>query len=107
MIAACMKARSCSPVPQVQLPDGRVLVGQLQCCDKQGNLVLHNTREYLAGRCVPQPHPPASLTPLSRARSGAERALGLVLVPREHRVAVEAQQEAAQLAESMASAVAS
>ncbi len=46
----------CSPPApacrKVTLPDGRVLVGQLQCADKQGNLVLHNTREYLPVRCV-------------------------------------------------------
>jgi small nuclear ribonucleoprotein (snRNP)-like protein len=35
----------------VTLTDGRVLVGLLQCVDKQGNLVLHSTREYRPARC--------------------------------------------------------
>jgi hypothetical protein len=35
---------------QVALTDGRVLFGQLQCADKQGNLVLHSTRELLPNR---------------------------------------------------------
>lgn len=37
---------------QVELSDGRLLYGQLQCADKQGNLVLHSTREVLPKRCV-------------------------------------------------------
>lgn len=35
---------------RVVLSDGRVLLGRLQCADKQGNLVLHNTREFLPSR---------------------------------------------------------
>lgn len=36
--------------PQVTLSDGRVVVGTLQCADKQGNLVLHDSVEYLPRR---------------------------------------------------------
>jgi small nuclear ribonucleoprotein (snRNP)-like protein len=41
-----------APTRQVELSDGRVLYGQLQCADPQGNLVLHSTREVLPKRCV-------------------------------------------------------
>ncbi len=88
-----------------------MLYGQLQCADPQGNLVLHSTREVLPKRCVPvcvavlcaaaawseahSPNPERS----RRVRvhlcvcSGAERTLGLVLVPRRHRASVCARAE--------------
>ena len=34
---------------QVVVKDGRVLVGQLSCLDKQGNLILANTVQVLTG----------------------------------------------------------
>lgn len=39
---------------RITLTDGRVLVGTLQCADKQGNLVLHTTREFLPNGCAKQ-----------------------------------------------------
>ena len=35
---------------RVTLSDGRLVVGQLQCADKQGNLVLHDAVEFLPTR---------------------------------------------------------
>ena len=32
---------------QVQVKDGRVLVGDFTCIDKQGNIILVNTYEHL------------------------------------------------------------
>ncbi len=95
-----------------------MLYGQLQCADPQGNLVLHSTREVLPKRCVhacvcgfvvwkrarawsethsPNPgrvasHACVSLCVLCVC-SGAERTLGLVLVPRRHRASVCARAE--------------
>lgn len=88
------------------LTDGRVLVGLLQCVDKQGNLVLHSTREYRPARCADDVVYAAKaaaghLRPLSHAHtrmprcSGSERAVGLVLVLRQDWVGAEAHEAVA------------
>ncbi|KAK3246455.1 hypothetical protein CYMTET_44007 [Cymbomonas tetramitiformis] len=59
---------------KVEVTDGRIMVGNFHCLDKQGNLLLQNTTE----------------TRTTRAEEGGEkqqqRTLGLVLVPAKHRV---------------------
>ena len=50
---------------QVELSDGRLLYGQLQCADKQGNLVLHSTREVLPKRCAPRRSRGSATRPLT------------------------------------------
>ncbi len=55
-------------VPQVTLHDDRVLFGDLQCLDKQGNLILSNTVEQHAAVGAAGAKP-------------AERIMGTVLVP--------------------------
>lgn len=54
---------------QVVLVGGRVLLGDLQCLDKQGNLILGNTVEQLSH---------------IQDSQGNERTMGTVLVPKEH-----------------------
>ena len=48
--SACVARGADKSCAQVELSDGRVLYGQLQCADRQGNLVLHSTREVLPKR---------------------------------------------------------
>ncbi|PSC68263.1 LSM domain-containing 1 [Micractinium conductrix] len=59
---------------RIHVRDGRVLVGDFNCLDRQGNIILANTHEVLtvAGR----PH---------------EKLMGQVLVPAAHRVSIEFQ----------------
>lgn len=42
------------PFLQIRVKDGRVLVGEFACMDKQGNVILLNTYEHVTidGRCV-------------------------------------------------------
>jgi len=35
---------------QVAVTDGRLMVGTLQCFDKQGNIIMVDTREFLPNR---------------------------------------------------------
>lgn len=80
------------------------MVGTLQCADKQGNLVLHDSMEYLPGRRAHAAAGP-TLSPadaLLSTYSGSARKIGLVLVLRAHRVRVEALSEAAAAASSAA-----
>lgn len=35
------------PVVQIQVKDGRVLVGDFTCLDKEGNIILTNTYEHM------------------------------------------------------------
>ena len=52
---------------RVTLVDGRVLIGQFSCFDKQRNVLLNEVREY---------------RPAEDGRLGASRLIGIVLVPR-------------------------
>ena len=58
---------------QIGVKDGRTLVGNFNCIDKQGNIVLINTLECQGGEGEGED--------LSQPRT-----LGLVLVPASHRV---------------------
>jgi small nuclear ribonucleoprotein (snRNP)-like protein len=40
-------SRPCGLRVQVVVKDGRVLLGELNCLDKQGNIILANTYEQL------------------------------------------------------------
>ncbi len=42
-------ACTCSlpPVLQIRVQDGRLLVGEFTCLDKQGNIILTNTYEHM------------------------------------------------------------
>ena len=81
------------------LPDGRSVVGMLQCADKQGNLVLHDSTEYLPGRRARRATAPPRPRPLTLLlHSGAARKIGLVLVLRAHRMKVEALKDRAEAA---------
>lgn len=35
------------PAPQIRVKDGRLLVGEFTCLDKQGNIILTNTYEHM------------------------------------------------------------
>ena len=67
-----------------------MVVGTLQCADKQGNLVLHESVEFLPGRCESSGCSTVLAPDYASLRSGSTRKLGLVLVPRSHRAAVHA-----------------
>lgn len=72
-----------SPSLQVTLKGGRQLLGDFQCLDKQGNLILGNTVETVAA-----------------SKAGGkpeERGLGTVLVPRHQQDKVELQVRCAAL----------
>jgi small nuclear ribonucleoprotein (snRNP)-like protein len=58
--------------PQVTLNDSRVFVGEFQCLDKQGNLVLGRASELMGP-------------------GGGERPVGMALVPAAQRRLVEVQ----------------
>ena len=78
---ASVKALLDAPV-RIALMDGRVLVGKFSCFDKQRNVLLNEALEqrYADGDTTPSPpHAPEF-----------ERPLGLILVPRQHIVAVHA-----------------
>jgi small nuclear ribonucleoprotein (snRNP)-like protein len=57
---------------RVTTPQGRTLTGELQCMDKQGNLVLGNVQEDLGAKTEP-------------------RRMGIVLVPLSQQKSVELQ----------------
>jgi small nuclear ribonucleoprotein (snRNP)-like protein len=61
---------------QVTLNDQRVLEGDFQCLDKQGNLILGNSIE-------------ACLNPISGKRE--ERPMGMVLISKDRQAKVEMQ----------------
>ena len=69
-------------VLRITLDDGRVVVGNFQCFDKQRNVLLYEAKEqrYTDGKTLPSP---------PRAPD-FERHLGLVLVPRKHIVTAHA-----------------
>ncbi|KAK9846489.1 hypothetical protein WJX81_005167 [Elliptochloris bilobata] len=66
---------------RVVVRDGRVLVGQLSCLDKQGNIILSHTVQVLAG-C-------SAGAEQKLKRHPEERLIGLVLVPPQQRVSCE------------------
>lgn len=105
---------------QVVVKDGRVLVGQLSCLDKQGNLILANTVQVLTGDTAGESWRrsvmlrsalPSKLLVQSAgvelrhirpsawgagggqglSRHPEERLIGLVLVPPQQRVSCEAE----------------
>ncbi|EFN59124.1 hypothetical protein CHLNCDRAFT_49967 [Chlorella variabilis] len=59
---------------KIQVKDGRVLVGDFTCLDKEGNIILTNTYEHM--QLGGQLH---------------EKVMGQVLVPAAHRVSCEFQ----------------
>uniref|UniRef100_A0A7S0WLP1 Sm domain-containing protein n=1 Tax=Pyramimonas obovata TaxID=1411642 RepID=A0A7S0WLP1_9CHLO len=63
---------------KVEITDGRVMIGNFHCLDKQGNLLLVNTVEQ---RIKKRPGSEEGEPELE------QRNLGLVLIPAEHRVA--------------------
>jgi hypothetical protein len=84
---------------QVTLVDDRVIMGDFQCLDKQGNLILGNAHEVISHHAASSGSTTSSTTSSSGGPAAAcnggngggnggggapmERTLGVVLVPRE------------------------
>ena len=67
---------------RIRLTDGRVLIGNLQCLDKQGNILLANAVEIRKKQvsCL------NTQTAGSAINAGwDERMVGLVIIPPQHR----------------------
>ena len=77
---------------RVFLTDGRILLGNLRCIDRQGNLLLANTMEVRrreqAARAQAQAQAQAQLGVTNAGWE--ERKVGLVVVPERHRRRCEA-----------------
>ncbi|GBF91387.1 hypothetical protein Rsub_04127 [Raphidocelis subcapitata] len=81
---------------KVVLPDDRVIVGDFQCLDKQGNLILAHAHEVIAHAAAApaapsssggggggKPEPNGGRAAAAAAGAGPmEKPLGMVLVPR-------------------------
>lgn len=92
---------------RVTLPTGRVLTGDFQCLDKQGNLILSNAHEVIppealvGGGAAAAAEASSSGTSSGSSKGGGkaaaaaaspaaplEKALGIVLVPKEQQASV-------------------
>ncbi|KAI8473941.1 MAG: hypothetical protein J3K34DRAFT_383530 [Monoraphidium minutum] len=84
---------------RVVLADDRVVVGDFQCLDKQGNLILGNAAEIIQHHAPARP--PASGGPANGGGGGAagaaaggaphEKVLGTILVPKARQKDVQLQ----------------
>ena len=71
---------------RVFLTDGRILLGNLRCIDRQGNLLLANTMEVRRREQAAQAQAQLGVT----NAGWEERQVGLVVVPERHRRRCEA-----------------
>lgn len=84
MAAHLIEARFVGRTSIVHIPDGRAFCGTFLCVDSGRNIILANTEE-------------TRLTPEGRTTS---RNVGMVMIPGDHVVKVEVQQDATQSTEA-------
>lgn len=78
---------------RIKIRDGRIIIGHFHCFDKNQNVILTDSREYISSTAPPKKNtkkgkkqeiPIDDLAPLN----GTSRSLGMILVPGKHIISI-------------------